>query len=86
MASTETNTSSNAFNMQSTQIGLNSNNDSNAHRPYFLSSSENSGNILVTQPLLRMKNYHSWSKAMVLALTAKKEDWLCEWEDSNERS
>ncbi|XP_057953889.1 uncharacterized protein LOC131148176 [Malania oleifera] len=30
------------------------------------------GNILVTQPLLGMKNYHSWSRAMILALTAKK--------------
>ena len=29
-------------------------------------------NILVNQPFLRMKNYHTWSRAMVLALTAKK--------------
>ncbi|KAK4579622.1 hypothetical protein RGQ29_029337 [Quercus rubra] len=40
--------------------------------PYFLSSSENPGNILVTQPLLGMKNYQSWSRAMILAFTAKK--------------
>ena len=40
--------------------------------PYFLNSSENPGNILVTQPLLGMRNYQSWSRAMVLALTAKK--------------
>jgi len=40
--------------------------------PYFLSSSENPGSILVTQPLLGLKNYHSWARVMVLALTAKK--------------
>ncbi|XP_057958718.1 uncharacterized protein LOC131151495 [Malania oleifera] len=39
---------------------------------YFLNSNENPGNILVTQPLLGMKNYHSWSRAMILALTAKR--------------
>ncbi|XP_057953831.1 uncharacterized protein LOC131148116 [Malania oleifera] len=40
--------------------------------PYFLNLNENPGNILVTQPLLAMKNYHSWSMAMILALIAKK--------------
>ena len=39
---------------------------------FFLCASKNPGNILVTQPLLGMKNYQSWSRAMVLALTAKK--------------
>ncbi|XP_057958457.1 uncharacterized protein LOC131151221 [Malania oleifera] len=45
---------------------------SNLTNPYFLNSNENPDNILVTQPLLGMKNYHSWSRAMILALTAKK--------------
>ena len=27
---------------------------------------------MFTQPLLGMKNYHSWSRAMILALTTKK--------------
>ena len=27
---------------------------------------------MVTKPLLGMKNYHSWFRAMILALTAKK--------------
>lgn len=40
--------------------------------PYFLNSSESLGSILVTQPLLGTKDYHSWSRAMVLALIAKK--------------
>ena len=51
---------------------MNSNNDSNAHKLYFLSSSENTKNILVTQPLLGIKNYHSWSRAMVLALMQRR--------------
>ena len=47
-------------------------NSSNLPNPYFLNPNENPGNILVTQPLLGMKNYHSWSRAMILALIAKK--------------
>ncbi|XP_030959047.1 uncharacterized protein LOC115980997 [Quercus lobata] len=47
-------------------------NSSNLPNSYFLNSNENSSNILVTQPLLGIKNYHSWSRAMILALTAKK--------------
>ena len=47
-------------------------NSSNLPNPYFLNSNENPSNILVTQALLGMKNYHSWSRAMILALTAKK--------------
>ena len=47
-------------------------NSSNLPNPYFLNPNENLGNILLTQPLLGMKNYHSWSRAMILALTAKK--------------
>ena len=47
-------------------------NSSNLPNPYFLNPNENLGSILVTQPLLEMKNYHSWSRAMILALTAKK--------------
>ncbi|XP_057962377.1 uncharacterized protein LOC131153949 [Malania oleifera] len=48
------------------------NSSSNLSNPFFLNSNENLGSILVTQPLLGMKNYHSWSRAMILALTAKK--------------
>ena len=79
MASSE---SDNPSNTQPSQSALNSNNvvpnsnlpNSNSilPNPYFLSSSENPGNILVTQPLLGMRNYQSWSRAMILALTAKK--------------
>ena len=47
-------------------------NSSNLPNPYFLNPNENPGSILVTQPLLGMKNYHSWSRAMILALIAKK--------------
>ena len=54
------------------QPGSTSNVETILPNPYFLSSNENPGNILVTQPLLGMKNYQSWSRAMVLALTAKK--------------
>ena len=69
MASTE---STNPSDPQPSQPALNSNNDSanpTPPNPYFLSSSENPG---VTQPLLGMRNYQSWSRAMILALTAKK--------------
>ena len=61
-------------NNQSTHTNSNTLNHSTSviPNPYFLNSSENPGNILVTQPLLGMRNYQSWSRAMVLALTAKK--------------
>ncbi|XP_023918537.1 uncharacterized protein LOC112030087 [Quercus suber] len=72
MASLETNAPSKPHKTQSIHTNTNSNSESNAPNPYFLSSNENPGNILVTQPLLGMRNYHSWSRAMVLALTAKK--------------
>ncbi|XP_050258405.1 uncharacterized protein LOC126703484 [Quercus robur] len=57
---------------QSTQQVPQSNTEINSPNRFFLSASENPGNILVTQPLLGMRNYQSWSRAMVLALTAKK--------------
>ncbi|XP_075651855.1 uncharacterized protein LOC142622291 [Castanea sativa] len=57
---------------QSTQHVPQSNTETNSPNQFFLSASENPSNILVTQPLLGMKNYQSWSRAMVLALTAKK--------------
>ena len=75
MASTESTNPSDPIQVQPSQSGLNLSNDSttlNPPNPYFLNSSENLGNILVTQPLLGMKNYHSWSRAMILALTTKK--------------
>ncbi|XP_050259077.1 uncharacterized protein LOC126704088 [Quercus robur] len=79
MASTKANnqsthTSPELVNNQSTHTNSNSSNTLAAitPKPYFLNSSENLGNILVTQPLLGMRNYQSWSRAMVLALTAKK--------------
>ena len=79
MASTEANnqsthTSPEPVNNQSTHTNSNSPNTSASvtPNPYFLNSSENPGNILVTQPLLGMRNYQSWSRAMVRALTAKK--------------
>ena len=75
MASTESTNPSYPIQVQPSQFVLNSNNDSttpNPPNPYFLNSSENPGNILVTQPLLGMKNYQSWSKEMILTLTAKK--------------
>ncbi|XP_075649850.1 uncharacterized protein LOC142620354 [Castanea sativa] len=57
---------------QSTQHVPQSNTKSHSPNQFFLSASDNPGNILVTQPLLGMNNYQSWSRAMVLALTAKK--------------
>ena len=72
MASPEASNHFDPSNNQSAQPGSNSNTESIPFNPFFLSSSKNLGNILVTQPLLGMQNYHSWSRAMVLALTAKK--------------
>ncbi|XP_075670230.1 uncharacterized protein LOC142640000 [Castanea sativa] len=71
MASVEGNDSIHMHN-QSTQHVPQPNTEINSPNQFFLSASENPGNILVTQPLLGMKNYQSWSRAMVLALTAKK--------------
>ena len=34
---------------------------------FFLSSSESPGTVLATQPLLGTKNYHPWSRAMVIS-------------------
>ena len=67
MASLESSDQTSRTSQPNTEI-----NSSNLPNPYFLNSNENPGNILVTQPLLGMKNYHSWSRAMILALTAKK--------------
>ena len=72
MASAEASNHSNPTHTQSTQPGSSSNIESNSPNPFLLSANENLGNILVTQPLLGMKNYQSWSRVMVLALTAKK--------------
>ncbi|XP_075645449.1 uncharacterized protein LOC142616489 [Castanea sativa] len=72
MASTEGSAHSNPTHTQFTQPSSNSNTESNSPNPFLLRASENPGNILVTQPLLGMKNYQSWSRAMVLALTTKK--------------
>ena len=59
MASLETDAPFDPYNTQSTHTNSNSNSESNAPNPYFLSSNENPGNILVIQPLLGMRNYHS---------------------------
>ena len=72
MASTKGSAHSDPTHPQSTQPGSNSNIESNSPNPFLLSASENPGNILVAQPLLGMKNYQSWSRAIVLTLTAKK--------------
>ena len=72
MASSKTDAPSEPHNTQSTHTNTHSNSESNALNPYFLNSDENPGNILVTQPLLGMRNYHSWLRAMVLTLTTKK--------------
>ena len=68
MASPDSSNQSDPVNNQSNLV----NNESIPKNPYFLSASENPGSVLVTQPLLGMRNYHSWSRAMILALTAKK--------------
>ena len=72
MASTKGSAHSDPTHPQSTQPGSNSNIESNSPNPFLLSASKNPGNILVAQPLLGMKNYQSWSRAIVLTLTAKK--------------
>ena len=72
MASVEGSDHSNPTHTQSTRLVSSSNTQTNSPNPFLLSASENPGNILVTQPLLGMKNYQSWSRAMVLALTTKK--------------
>ena len=72
MASSKTDAPSEPHNTQSIHTNTHSNSESNALNPYFLNSDENPGNILVTQPLLGMRNYHSWLRAMVLTLTTKK--------------
>ena len=72
MASPDSSNQSDPVNNHTSQPNSITNNESFPKNPYFLSSSENPGSVLVTQPLLGMQNYHSWSRAMILALTAKK--------------
>ena len=72
MATIEATNPSDSSNDQSAQPIFDSNNNPIPSNPYFLNCSENPGSILVTQPLLGLKNYHSWARIMVLALTAKK--------------
>ncbi|XP_050277371.1 uncharacterized protein LOC126718978 [Quercus robur] len=72
MASPDSSNQSDPVNKHTSQTNSTTNNESIPTNPYFLSASENPGSVLVTQPLLGMRNYHSWSRAMILALTAKK--------------
>ena len=72
MVSPEASNHSNPSYNQFAQPSLNYNTESIPSNPFFLSSRENPGNILVTQLLLGMQNYHSWSRAMFCALTTKK--------------
>lgn len=44
--------------------------------PYFLHKSENPGAVLVTTLLSGSGNYHSWSRAMLIALDAKNKTTL----------
>ena len=55
MASPDSSNQSDPVNNQSNPI----NNESIPKNPYFLSASEIPGSVLVTQPLLGMRNYHS---------------------------
>ena len=57
MASAEASNHSDPNHTQSTQLGSSSNTKSNSPNPFLLNASENPSNILVTQPLLGMKNY-----------------------------
>ena len=72
MASPDSSNQSDPVNKHTSQPNLITNNESIPKNPYFLNSSENPGSVLVTQPLLGMRNYHSLSRAMILALTTKK--------------
>ena len=81
MASTKGSDHSDPTHTQSTRLVSSSNTQTNSPNPFLLSASENPGNILVTQPLLGMKNYQSWSRAMVLALISQEKDRLREWKD-----
>ena len=73
MASTEGSDHSDPTYTQSMRPVSNSNTQTNSPNPFLLSASENPGKILVTQPLWGMKNYQSWSRAMVLALSQEKD-------------
>ena len=64
MASTEGSDSDPAHN-QSTQQVPQSNTKTNSPNQFFLSAIENPGNILVTQPLLGMKNYQEKDRILV---------------------
>ena len=41
------------------------------NNPYYLASNENSGAVLVSQPLVDVENYPSWSWSIIIALTVK---------------
>lgn len=41
------------------------------NNPYYLASNENSGAVLVFQPLVDVEKYPSWSRSIIIALTVK---------------
>ena len=93
MASTEANnqsthTSPEPINNQSTHTNLNSPNTSASitPNPYFLNSSENPGNILVTQPLLGMTKLPILVKSYGTCPHCEEEDWFCKWKGYKARS
>lgn len=45
--------------------------NSNPSSSYFLPPADNRGIILVSQPLIRPKNYPSWAKAMFLSMSGR---------------
>lgn len=47
----------------------------NYNNPFYLHPSDNLGNVLVSS-LLNGDNYHTWSRAMQMALTAKNKLWF----------
>ena len=87
MASSKTDAPFEPYNTQFTHTNTNSNSESNAPNPYFLSSNENPGNILVIQPLLGMRIELPFLVQSNGACSyCQKKNWLCQWQDSNAKS
>ncbi|XP_075643709.1 uncharacterized protein LOC142614945 [Castanea sativa] len=71
MASTENSTNPTTTNSSSSAGQASAGMEDPSLNPFFLSSSDVLGSQLVSQPKTGAKNYQSWSRAMIVSLTAK---------------
>ena len=86
MASSKTDAPFEPYNTQFTHTNTNSNSESNAPNPYFLSSNENPSNIFGYSALAWHEELPFLVQSNGACSYCQKENWLCQWQDSNAKS